>query len=80
MWGALSDERTGLSFVAVIVSSTRYQHFQVYFSAFYIFICQESGSLWMHIIYSFIRNSSIYGMYNIHKAFVSLGLVQQIVP
>jgi hypothetical protein len=70
-WGALSDERTSLSFVAVIVSSTWHLYSQVYLSAFYIVICQGSGSLWIHIIYSFICNSSIYSyvcMYNIYKA------------
>jgi hypothetical protein len=50
--GAISDERTGLSFVAVVVSSTWHLYLQVYLSAFYIVICQESGSLWIYIYYS----------------------------
>jgi hypothetical protein len=60
MWGALSDERTGLPFVAFIFSRTWHLNWQFYLSAFYIIICQESGLFWVHIIYSFIRNSSIY--------------------
>jgi hypothetical protein len=62
MWDDLSDERTGLSFLAVIISSTWHLYLQLYLSAFYTFldICQESGSLWIYIIYSFICNCSIY--------------------
>jgi hypothetical protein len=44
-------------------SSTWHLYLHVYLSAFYIVICQESGSLWMHIIYSFTYNSSIYVQY-----------------
>jgi hypothetical protein len=58
--GALSDERTGLSFVAVILSRTWHLYLQFYLSAYYILICQESGPLWVYIIYTFIRNSSTY--------------------
>jgi hypothetical protein len=36
MWGAFSDKRTGLSFVAVILSGTRHLYLQFYLSAFYI--------------------------------------------
>jgi hypothetical protein len=60
MWGALSEERKGLSFVAVTVSSTRHPYLQFYLSEFRVVICQEYGSPWMHVIYSFICNSSIY--------------------
>jgi hypothetical protein len=52
MWGALSDERTDLLFVAIYSA--------VHDIYIYKFICQESGSLWIHIIYSFMCNCSIY--------------------
>jgi hypothetical protein len=45
MWGALSDERTGLPFVVVIVSSTYHLYLQFYLSALYIVICQEFSDL-----------------------------------
>jgi hypothetical protein len=55
MWGTLSEERTGLSFVVVIINSTWHLYLHVYLSAFYIDICQGSGSLWIHIIYSYLQ-------------------------
>jgi hypothetical protein len=60
MWGALSDKRTGLSFVAGIVSTTWHIYLHCHLSALHTVICQESGSLWIHIriIHSFARNSS----------------------
>jgi hypothetical protein len=44
--------------------------------------CQESGCLWVPTVYSFTPNSNIhmYSMYNIYKACISLGLVQQTMP
>jgi hypothetical protein len=63
MWVALSDERTGLSFVAVTASSTWHLYLQVYMSEFYIVICQESGSLWIHIIYCFTCSSSMWSRF-----------------
>jgi hypothetical protein len=72
MWGAISDNRMGLSLTAVKISSTCHLYSQFYMSAFYIFICQESGSLWISSIYSFTCNYNIC-MDNIYKASVSLG-------
>jgi hypothetical protein len=45
MWGSISDERTGLPFVALIVSSTCHIYLQFYLLAFYIVIYQESSGL-----------------------------------
>jgi hypothetical protein len=64
MWGALSDEKTCLSFARVTVSSVKsvvnmYSlHFTCYQMYVYINIC----------------------IYNIYKASVSPGSVQQIIP
>jgi hypothetical protein len=44
MWGALSDERTGLSFVAVIISSTWHLYLQFYLSASYTVICHRGDA------------------------------------
>jgi hypothetical protein len=55
LWGALSDERTGLSFVRVIVSSN-------------MSIVRMYNILTFHMLY------------NIYKAYVSPGSVQQIMP
>jgi hypothetical protein len=45
---------------SVTVSGTWHLYLQVYLSAFYAVICQQSGSLFMHITYSFICNFGIY--------------------
>jgi hypothetical protein len=51
MWcGALSDERTGLSFTAVKISGTCHLYLQFHMSVFYLVICHESGSLWIPVI------------------------------
>jgi hypothetical protein len=71
MRGALTDERKSLSFTiaagphqriftTVGINSTCHLCLQFYMLAFYIVICQESGSLWTPNIYSFTCNSSIY--------------------
>jgi hypothetical protein len=49
MWGDLSNERTGLSFVAVIVSGRWHLYLQVYLSKFYVVICHfliKSDYIW----------------------------------
>jgi hypothetical protein len=48
----LSDERTGLSFTEVKISSTCHLYLQFYMSALYIVIFQESGSLCIPTIYN----------------------------
>jgi hypothetical protein len=60
LWGALSEERTGLSFNAVKISSSCHVYLQFYMLAIYIVSCQESASLWVPTIYSFTCNSGIY--------------------
>jgi hypothetical protein len=60
MWGALTDERTGLSFTGVQIRNTSHLHLQFRMSPFYTVSCQESGSLWTPNIYSFTRNSSTF--------------------
>jgi hypothetical protein len=59
MLGALSVERTSLSFTAVKISNTCHLYLQFYMSAFYIVSCQESGSVWIPTIYNFRCNSSV---------------------
>jgi hypothetical protein len=46
------------SLTAVIVSGTCHLYLQFYLSALYKVICQRSGSLWIHMIYIFISDSS----------------------
>jgi hypothetical protein len=74
MWSALSDERTDLSFILVIISSTCCLYLQFYMLAFYIVSCQESSSLWIPTIYSFTCNSSIYvyAIYTIYTRPISV--------
>jgi hypothetical protein len=55
MWNTLSD----LSFTAVKISSTYHQYLQFYLSVLYILSSQESGSLWIFTIYSFICDCSV---------------------
>jgi hypothetical protein len=69
-----------VAFSAVKISSTYHIYLQVYMLAFYIVSCHVSGSLWIATLYSFTCNCGICSMYNIHKASVSLGLAQQIMP
>jgi hypothetical protein len=59
MWGALSDEMTGPSFTAIIVSGTCHLYLQFYMSAFYTVSCKESGSLLIHTIYSFTCSTNV---------------------
>jgi hypothetical protein len=47
-------------------------------SPFYTVRCQEPGSSWIPTIYSFTCNSSIYVLYSVYKASVSLSLAEQI--
>jgi hypothetical protein len=60
MWDSLSDERTGLTFARVTVSSSKYV-----------------ASLYK--IFTFYMLLEV-GIYNIYKASVSAGSVQQIMP
>jgi hypothetical protein len=48
IWGAPSNERRGLSFTAVTISSTCCLYLQFYISQ----LSKESGSLWLPTIYS----------------------------
>jgi hypothetical protein len=63
MWGALFDERTGLSFARVTVSNSK--------SAVSMYIVHVSKRMYVCI------NVCIY---NIYKASVSPGSVEQIMP
>jgi hypothetical protein len=56
----LLNKRTGLLFTSVNIRNGCYVYLQCYMSPFYIVTCQESGSLWIHPIYSFTRNSIVY--------------------
>jgi hypothetical protein len=72
IWGAHSDERTVLSFVAVIVSSTCH----LYLPVFHTFNCQEFvfflGAYYLQL-YTYFQHIFIY---NIYKASGSLSLAQ----
>jgi hypothetical protein len=42
MWGTLTDERMGMSFAVVKISSTCHLYLQFYMSAFCVVVCQKS--------------------------------------
>jgi hypothetical protein len=66
LWGALSDERSGVSFVSILSMES-------------IVVSQYLHNLFTLTIYILcVRQSS--AMYNIYKASVSSGSVQQIRP
>jgi hypothetical protein len=55
MWGALSDEKTGLSFVAVIVNSTWRLYLQIYLSPSYTVVCQKSSFPCGYLLFTVLR-------------------------
>jgi hypothetical protein len=78
MWGALYDEKTGLSFTiaagltsTVKISTTSAICTILHVSILHSQLLNESSSLWTPAVYSFKCNARLYCMYNIYKAWHS---------
>jgi CHASE2 domain-containing sensor protein len=64
MWGVLSDERTGLSFTAVVVTSTCRLYLQSYLLAFYSVVRSPvpSGLILFTVLHVTIGYTSVQGL------------------
>jgi hypothetical protein len=81
LWGALSDERSGLSFVSHSLVICLCVHLLLTFLCFaHIYLYLYNYMYCIVYVYIYIYIYTLYNTYNIYKASFSPGSVQQIMP